>query len=84
MNAPQWLTQRLGSLKLGTDNRTWYVIFDGKPHYKLATIPAGNAFSCSVHQTENGVRIPSEAIQPNSDAALAGGLEDLRKSLGWE
>jgi hypothetical protein len=84
MNAPQWLTQRGGALKLGSDGRTWYVIFDGKPHYKLNPVPTGNAFSCAVRQTENALRIESPGIAPNSESALAGGLEDLRKSLGWE
>ena len=83
MNTPDWLTQHGGSLTLGSDKKTWYVVFSGKPQYALEPLPAKNQFNCMVRQTINGQRIASETIFPNGDDALRGGLEDLRQSLGW-
>lgn len=83
MTAPPWLTQRGGELKLGSDRSTWYVVFDKKPHYGLVSVPAGSTFGCVIKQTENGTRIDSPGTHPTAEAAVAGGLEDLRKALGW-
>jgi hypothetical protein len=83
MTPPEWLTQRGGTLKRGSDGSTWYVIFDGKPNYALNAVPVAGEFGCQVKQTINGRRLDSAASYAGADAAIAGGLEDLRKVLGW-
>jgi hypothetical protein len=40
-------------------------------------------FGCSVTQTVNGKRLDSGASYATLEDALRGGLEDLRKALGW-
>lgn len=83
MTAPDWLVKRGCDLKVGSDRRTWYVLLGPQPHYSLVAVPAGDRFGCAVRQTINGVRIDSPGTYPTADAALQGGLDDLRKALGW-
>jgi hypothetical protein len=83
MTAPDWLTQRGCGLKLGSDGRTWYVLLDNAPHYSLAPVPVDNQVGCVIRQTESGRRIDSNGTYPTPDDAIRGGLEDLRKALGW-
>ena len=83
MTAPEWLTQRGGALKLGSDQKTWYVIFNDKPLYGLSAVPAGGKHGCSIKQTMNGTRVPCSSVHDTADAALKAGLEDLRATLGW-
>jgi hypothetical protein len=83
MTAPDWLVQRGGGLKLGSDGRTWYFLIGDQPHYSLAAVPAENRFACAIRQTINGRRIESTGIYPTAEEAVRGGLEDLRKALGW-
>lgn len=83
MNAPTWLTQREGSLKLGSDRSTWYVVFHGQPHYALRATPASGKFGCAIRQTVNGQPIACAKTAPSADEAVAVGLETLRESLGW-
>jgi hypothetical protein len=83
MQAPDWLTQRGASLKLSTDRVTWFVLFGHEPQYALVPRPAENRFECCTRQTINGELIPSTALYPTSEEALRGGLDELRKHLGW-
>jgi hypothetical protein len=83
MQAPDWLTQHGASLKLGSDRKTWYVLFGPKPQYALLPLPAENRFECCTRQTINGELIPSTALYASSEEALRGGLDELRKYLGW-
>ena len=83
MQAPDWLTLRGASLKLGSDRMTWYVLFGAKPQYALVPRPAENRFECCTRQTINGELIPSKQIYATSDEAVRGGLDELRKHLGW-
>jgi hypothetical protein len=83
MNAPDWLTQRGGALKLGSDGMTWYVIFDGKPEYSLVATPVAGNFGCAIRQTVNGNRIDGGGSSNTKDEAIKAGLDDLRKALGW-
>ena len=83
MQAPDWLTQRDASLKLGSDRVTWFVLFGSKPQYALVPRPAENRFECCTRQTINGELIPSTALYASSDEAIRGGLDELRKYLGW-
>jgi len=84
MNTPDWLRIRGGDLKLGSDQKTWYVIIAGKPLYDLVAGPASGKHSCDVRETNNGQPIPSKGIYASADDALRGGLDDLANYLGWK
>jgi hypothetical protein len=83
MNAPEWLTRREGALKPGLDAETWIVTMSGHPAYRLFVTPAGGQFTCVITQTNNGKRLDGGKLYASVDAALAGGLEELRAKLGW-
>jgi hypothetical protein len=83
MSPPEWLVRHDSSLRLGPDRRTWFVCFDGRPHYKLIPSPAAGRFTCQVMQTENGQRLDKSATYATADDAVHGGLEELRVYLGW-
>jgi hypothetical protein len=83
MTAPDWLTQRGGDLKLSSDGHTWYFLIGGKPQYSLVAVPVTGHFGCAIRQTINGKRIDSVAVAASEDDAVRGGLNDLRKALGW-
>jgi hypothetical protein len=83
MTTPDWLTQRGGTLKLGSDGKTWYVLFAGEPNYSLVATPVSGKFGCAIRQTINGQRIESAGTFASNDEAIGGGLNDLRKALGW-
>ncbi len=83
MTPPDWLAQHGGNLKLASDGRTWHVLFGAEPQYALWTTPVAGKFGCAVRQNNNGRRLEGVAAYPTPDDALRGGLEDLRKALGW-
>jgi hypothetical protein len=83
VTAPDWLTQRGGTLKLGPDGNTWFALIDNEPQYRLVPIPAAGKYSCHVVQTINGKRLDKGSFYPTVDDAIRGGLEDLRQALGW-
>ena len=83
MTAPDWLAQRNGSLKLGSDGTTLYVLIAGQPNYSLVAVPVAGKFGCVIRQTVNGRRIESQGTFASQDDAIRGGLDDLRKALGW-
>jgi hypothetical protein len=81
--APEWLTKRDGSLKPGIREGVLFVMIGGKPLYRLDVRPAGGKFVCAVVQTVNGKQIGDATSYATSDAALSGGLEQLRNNIGW-
>jgi hypothetical protein len=83
VTVPEWLTRHGGTLGQGSDGRTWFALIDGEPQYRLVPVPAGGKHSCQVTQTINGRRLDRGGVYASVDEALAGGLEDLRKALGW-
>lgn len=83
VSAPDWLTQRGGNFKLGSDGRTWYVFVDDQPLYALVAVPAEGKHGCAIRQTRNGQRIACATVASSSDDALKAGLDELRKVLGW-
>jgi hypothetical protein len=83
MTAPDWLTRRGAGLRLGSDQRTWYVTLEGAPHYSLIPVPVGDTFGCAIKQTVNGQRIDSTGTYPSKEEAVRGGLDDLGTVLGW-
>jgi hypothetical protein len=58
-------------------------MFHDKPQYRLSPQPAVGKFSCDVLQTINDKHLASGTIYLTEEEALRGGLEDLRKALGW-
>jgi hypothetical protein len=83
VTAPEWLSKHDGELRPSKDGQTYLVFFAGQMQYVLALVPAEGKFACRVTQTINGRRLDSGASYATPDEALRGGLEDLRKALGW-
>jgi hypothetical protein len=83
VTAPEWLTKRGGGLRPNYDGQSWVAYFDGQPQYLLRPVPAGGQYGCEVEQTINNRRLDVKSTFPTSDEALRGGLEELRKALGW-
>jgi hypothetical protein len=83
VTTPDWLTKRGGSLSASKDNRRFAVYFANEPQYVVEVIPADGKYSTRVFQSINGRRLQNTGVFPSPDEAAAGGLEDLRKSLGW-
>lgn len=81
---PDWLARHDGTLASGLRPETKFVLIGGQPLYKLEVRPAAGQFACAVQDTVNGRRLDDKtATYPTPDAALAGGLEQLRTVLGW-
>jgi hypothetical protein len=80
---PDWLKARNCTLKPGIDGRSWFVCFDDKPQYELTPLPVKGKFGCEIRQTVNGKRFDGDGVYTAIDDALRGGLEELRKKLGW-
>ena len=83
VSTPDWLTLHGGELKQSKDGRSITVYMNGQPQYLLIPVPAGGKHACRVSQTVNGKRLDSGATFASHDEALRGGLDDLRKALGW-
>jgi hypothetical protein len=82
-SVPDWLKLRDGSLKPGVRDQIVFVMVGDQPHYRLDVRPAAGQFACAVTQTVNGRRLDEATTYPTADAALAGGLDQLRAKLGW-
>ena len=84
MNVPDWLAVRSATLKPGVRPETTFVMLEGNPQFKLEVRPAAGTFACTVSNTVNGKRLDdTAATYPTADAALVGGLDQLRNKLGW-
>lgn len=83
MTVPDWLSTRDGDLAKGLSDRTLLVTLNGHPQWRLDAVPAKGKFTCAVLQTNNGKRLDGGKEYPTQEAALAGGLEELRAKLGW-
>jgi hypothetical protein len=81
VTTPEWLARHGGELR--AEKASWVVFFDGAPQYRLTAIPVAGKFGCEVMQTINGKRVESGGTYATTDDAVRGGLEDLRKALGW-
>ena len=80
---PDWLTRHGGELRTSIDGISTVVLFDHKPQYLLKPIPAVGKYSCEIMQLNNGKRLPNNGIYSSPEEATQGGLEELRKALGW-
>ncbi|HVK13825.1 MAG TPA: hypothetical protein VM597_34100 [Gemmataceae bacterium] len=83
MTVPDWLKTRDGGLTQGLKDDVLLVTLNGHPQYRLDALPAKGKYTCAVVQTTNGRRLDGGIEYPTRDAALAGGLEELRSNLGW-
>lgn len=81
--APDWLTRRQGAVKSVVNGNTWAVTINSEPLYRLFVTPAAGRFTCVITQTNNGRRLDGGKAYASVEAALAGGLEELRERLGW-
>ena len=83
VSVPEWLAKRGGSLTPGVQPHTLYVLISGAPQYKVEARPAAGKYIPAVQQSVNGRRLDDGTTYDSADAALAGGLEQLRNKLGW-
>jgi len=83
LSSPQWLVEHGGSLKLGSDGVTWFVLLGEQPDYSLRPLPTAGKIGCAIRQTINGRTIASVKTFPTQEEAIQNGFEDLRKDLGW-
>ena len=83
LTAPDWLAHHGCGLRLAPNGHNWLVMINDSPQYVLCVAPAKGSFTCGVTQSVSGKRVDSGKIWPTEDAALQGGLEDLRANLGW-
>lgn len=80
---PDWLQARGGRLVPGYDGRTWLILINDTPQYRLTPLPAAGRFTCQIVQTVNGKRLDKSATYATAEDAINGGLEELRQALGW-
>jgi len=80
---PEWLTQRGGTLVHNAVAYSVSVFFAGQLQYVLIAVPAKGKHACRISETINGRRVESATTYDSAEAALAGGLNDLRAVLGW-
>ena len=83
VTAPDWLTLRHGKLRPGSARQDVFLLFDDEPQYRLTPVPAAGKYGCKIVQTINGKQVPVLATFVSADEAVRGGLEELRKVLGW-
>jgi hypothetical protein len=77
------LTRRGGALVPRPDGNSWAVLINGDALYALIPVPITGKHGCQVVVTNNGRRLDTGGSHTTLDEALHGGLEDLRKALGW-
>jgi hypothetical protein len=77
------LTRHGGSIRPALNGHGCFVDFAGGPQYKLTLVPVGGVHGCQVIQTVNGRPVLCDGMYGTSEEALRGGLEAVRKALGW-
>ena len=82
-STPDWLSQRGAELRESKDRHSWLVYLGKEPQYLLLAVPVQGKYGCRITQTVNGKRLDGTDVYPTVEQALAGGLEQLRKALGW-
>lgn len=83
-SVPAWLANRSGTLTPGIAGHIAFVVFGGKPEYKLEVRPAKGKFTCLVSATVNGRPIDTPAdLLDSPAAAMDNGLDRLQAKLGW-
>lgn len=83
VTSPDWLTRRGVHIQESKDRVSWLIYLDKEPQYLLMAVPVKGQYGCRITQTINGRRLDVGATYPSGEAALSGGLDELRKALGW-
>ena len=83
VTAPEWLTQRNGSVRRAVNGESFAVMFANEPQYVVTAIPVAGKHGSRVQQTINGRIVPTHGTFATAEEAIRAGLEDLRKALGW-
>jgi len=83
MTTPDWLMQHGGEARVSKNGLSLTAYVAGQPQYLLMLAPAAGKYGCKVVQSNNGKRLDGGASFPSAEAAFQGGLDDLRKALGW-
>jgi len=83
VTTPDWLTRRGVHLQESKGGLSWLVYINKEPQYLLMALPVKGQYGCRITQTINGRRLDGGATYPSVEAALQGGLDELRKTLGW-
>jgi hypothetical protein len=83
ISTPDWLSLRGGQIRPGVSADTWLILLSNMQEYAAAIAPADGKFTCVVTQRNNGKRLDKGTVYAAAEAALQGGLEDLKRSLGW-
>src|SRR5262249_49471413 len=83
LTTPEWLARRGGELREDVAGRSWVVYFDGQPQYVLTPVPVAGKHGCHVMQSINGKSFACTGTFASPVEAVSGGLEDLRRVLGW-
>jgi hypothetical protein len=81
--APDWLGLHGGELRRGVSHNTWLILLSDMQQYEAVVAPAAGTFTCKIMQRNNGQRLDKATVYPTAEAALQGGLEELRQALGW-
>src|SRR5262249_32599477 len=82
-STPDWMSQRGAALRESKDRHSWLVYLGKEPQYLLLAVPVRGKYGCRISQTVNGKRRDGPDGCQTSDEALRGGLDQLRKALGW-
>jgi hypothetical protein len=80
---PDWLARHGGELRANPHEQSFAVYFGPELEYILRLVPIKGRYGCLVKQSVSGKHLESGTSWPTTDDALRGGLEDLRKVLGW-
>ena len=83
VSTPDWLTRHGGELRGNADGESFAVYFGPELEYVLRLFPVQGKYGCRVKQTINGKHLESGTAQATPEEAVRGGLEDLRRALGW-
>jgi hypothetical protein len=83
ITTPEWLSKRGADFRLSKDHRYWVVYLNKEPQYLIRLVPAVGKHAVEVEQSINGKRLQSKQTYATEEDAIRGGLEDLRKALGW-
>ncbi len=83
VTTPDWLTRRGVHIQESKTSPSWLIYLDNEPQYLLMAVPVKGQYGCRITQTINGRRLDGGATYPSVEAALNGGLDELRKALGW-
>jgi hypothetical protein len=83
VSTPDWLSRHGGDLRSSADGNSFTVHFGPTLEYILRVYPVQGKYSCRVKQSINGKHLESGTAHATPDEAVSGGLDDLRKVLGW-